>query len=84
MLWLMREIRQITTAVHPGFESTHLRQHAVWGGSQWQGNIMFPPVLAGKQTANILSVISRVFLPKHGQELVITAITAIFESPQDA
>lgn len=82
-LWLMREIRQITRTVHPGFESAHLRQQPVWGASQWQGNILFQPVLAGKQTGNIFSVISRASLPKHGQELLITVIIAILQSLQD-
>lgn len=82
-LWLMRGIRQITSTVQPGFESTHLRQQPDWGASQWQGNILFQPVLAGKQTANIFSVISRASLPKSGQKLVITVITAIFKNLQD-
>lgn len=82
-LWLMRRIRQITSTVHPGFESTRLRQELVCGASQWQGNILFQPVLAGKQTANIFSVISRDSPPKHGQEPVITVITAIFQRLQD-
>lgn len=83
-LWLMREIRQITSTVHPGFESTHLRQQPVWGASQWHGNLLFQPVLASKQTANIFSVISRASLPKSRQELVITMITAIFQTLQNA
>lgn len=62
--------------------SQHISQSG--GASKWQGNILFQPGLARKQTANIFSVISRAFLLKHGQDRVITVITTTFLSPQDA
>lgn len=81
-MWLMREIRQTTSTVHPGFESTHLSQQPL-GGPHDSREMEFQPVLAGKQTANILSVIRKASLPKRGQEVVFQVITATFNSPQD-